>query len=295
MTDNKIWREIRLRCKGSDAETVSDLLVSLGALSVTYEDAEDTPIFEPKLNETPLWPNTEVIGLYDETFDLDKILSILKAILGDSVPMCSETLENKDWVRAWMDNFKPIPCGKKLWICPSWCEIPDKNAVNVMLDPGLAFGTGTHPTTFLCLKFLDSLDLSNTNILDFGCGSGILAIAALKLGAKSASGIDIDPQAIEATKENAKRNNLEGKIHLSLGEDTDETHAFDLVVANILAGPLVELEPTIAKHCRKGTILALSGILDEQTDEIKEAYSADFDFREHQSKDGWSLLIFTKH
>ncbi|MCL3782939.1 50S ribosomal protein L11 methyltransferase, partial [Prolixibacteraceae bacterium JC049] len=149
----------------------------------------------------------------------------------------------KDWEREWMDNFHPMCFGQRLWICPSWRDVPDENAVNVMLDPGLAFGTGTHPTTAMCLQWLDGLDLAGKTIIDFGCGSGILAIAALKLGAAKAIGIDIDPQAIQASRDNAERNGVSERLELYLPKDQPEAMTADVVVANILAGPLRELAP----------------------------------------------------
>lgn len=293
-TENSNWKQISLITDSEKAEQVSDLLESLGAVSVTYMDAADDPVLEPLPGEQRLWPNTKVIALFTKDVDTDPIVSYLQHCYGDSMPIAAHELEDQDWVRAWMDNFKPIQCGKRLWICPSWCEVPDPNAVNVMLDPGLAFGTGTHPTTFLCLEFLDSLDnLQDHEILDYGCGSGILAIAALKLGAKKAYGVDIDPQALIASKDNASRNNVAEKLELFDGNDP-RLKPCPVVVANILAGPLAQLEPNIAALCQKGGRLALSGIISSQIDEIVEAYSKDFKIDEIKTLDEWVRVVATK-
>lgn len=288
------WLEIRLRIDGKAADTVAEIMEQLGSLAVTWQDAEDSPILEPKPGERRLWPNTEVTGLFDKNADATQIVKILSSILGDNIPIAIIDLEDQDWVRSWMDSFKPIRCADNLWICPSWCEIPDKNAANVMLDPGLAFGTGTHPTTFLCLEHLASLNLKDQEIIDYGCGSGILAIAALKLGAKKAYGIDIDEQAIIASKDNAQRNGVEERLELFNSTHTKCHKQTQVVVANILAGPLTELESEIAALCLSGGNLALSGILDEQAQEVIDAYSKDFTLQKRKVKEGWVLLVFTR-
>ncbi len=288
------WLEIRLRIDGKAADTVAEIMEQLGSLAVTWQDAEDSPILEPKPGERRLWPNTEVTGLFDKNADATQIVKILSSILGDNIPIAIIDLEDQDWVRSWMDSFKPIRCADNLWICPSWCEIPDKNAANVMLDPGLAFGTGTHPTTFLCLEHLASLNLKDQEIIDYGCGSGILAIAALKLGAKKAYGIDIDEQAIIASKDNAQRNGVVERLELFNSTHTKCHKQTQFVIANILAGPLTELESEIATLCLSGGNLALSGILDEQAQEVIDAYSKDFTLQKRKVKEGWVLLVFTR-
>ncbi|KKK57143.1 hypothetical protein LCGC14_3057460, partial [marine sediment metagenome] len=183
------------------ADAVSDLLMEAGSASVTFIDAKDTPIYEPKIGTVVFWADTTVIGLFEANHDMNAVVALLKRHdeLKDTLVYKIEQLEDKDWEREWMDNFHPIQFGEKLWICPSWRDIPDPDAVNVLLDPGLAFGTGTHATTALCLKWLESQDLTGKTVVDFGCGSGILGIAAIKLGAKRMIGIDIDPQALEAS------------------------------------------------------------------------------------------------
>ena len=295
MSNNTDWIQIKLRTTNQSADTIAELLEQLGALAVSYTDAEDSPILEPKPGERRLWPNTEVTGLLEQGTEPKPILAVLKQLLGDHIPMVATTLEDKNWIRAWMDQFKPLKFGQHLWICPSWLSVDEKDSVVVMLDPGLAFGTGTHPTTSLCLSYLDSLDLKDKDVLDYGCGSGILAIAALKLGAKSATGVDIDEQALIASKENAKRNGVEDKLQLIMGTDKKlDLPQFPITVANILAGPLAELEPIIASLTQSGGKLALSGILTEQADSVIEAYSKDFVMNKVKDLDGWALLTGTK-
>ncbi|MCI5576552.1 MAG: 50S ribosomal protein L11 methyltransferase [Succinivibrio sp.] len=295
MSNNTDWIQIKLRTTNQSADTIAELLEQLGALAVSYTDAEDSPILEPKPGERRLWPNTEVTGLLEQGTDPKPILAVLKQLLGDHIPMVATSLEDKNWIRAWMDQFKPLKFGQHLWICPSWLNVDEKDSVVVMLDPGLAFGTGTHPTTSLCLSYLDSLDLKDKDVLDYGCGSGILAIAALKLGAKSATGVDIDEQALIASKENAKRNGVEDKLQLIMGTDKKlDLPQFPITVANILAGPLAELEPIIASLTQSGGKLALSGILTEQADSVIEAYSKDFVMNKVKDLDGWALLTGTK-
>ncbi|UUO23319.1 50S ribosomal protein L11 methyltransferase [Colwellia sp. M166] len=268
------WIQLRLSANEETAEKYSDWLSACGAQAVTFIDAKDTPIYEPLPgDEVIYWNNTVVMGLYDASHDMDKVLNYLKGIHPDKANMVYklEQLEDKDWEREWMDNFHPMKFGQRLWICPSWRDVPDPAAVNVMLDPGLAFGTGTHPTTALCLTWLDGLDLEGKTVVDFGCGSGILSLAALKLGAKKVIGIDIDPQALQASLENAKRNQCEDRLALYLPKDQPEFKA-DVVVANILAGPLRELAPVIIEYVASNGVLALSGVLEEQAEQLQTIY-----------------------
>lgn len=267
------WIQLRINTTNDLAEQISEQLEDSGAVSVTFQDTYDTPVFEPLPGETKLWGNTDVIGLYDAETDINQLKAMLNL---EQYSYKIEQLEDKDWEREWMDNFHPMQFGKRLWICPSWREVPDPNAVNVMLDPGLAFGTGTHPTTALCLTWLDSLDLNNKLVIDYGCGSGILAIAALKLGAKQVIGIDIDPQAIQASRDNAERNNVGEKLTLYLAKDLPDKLQADVLVANILAGPLKELEPTINKLLKSKGYLGLSGILASQAAAVCNAYQPHF-------------------
>jgi ribosomal protein L11 methyltransferase len=290
------WIQLRVNTTEKHAETVSDMLMSWGAQAVSFVDAHDTPIYEPMPGEVIYWANTVVVGLFDAEHPMDKVIRKLEqvSLFKHGVQYKLEQLEDKDWEREWMDNFHPIRFGKRLWVCPSWRDIPDPTAVNVMLDPGLAFGTGTHPTTALCMEWLDAQDLSGSLVVDFGCGSGILGIAALKLGARRVVGIDIDPQAIEASTANAARNDVAGQIELYLPKDQPKLAA-DVVVANILAGPLAELSQIISAYVRPGGLLALSGILESQAQSVMDAYSAEFDFDPVAVKDEWVRLSARKH
>lgn len=269
------WVQIIINSNNEQAEKIGDCLEQLGSVSVTFMDSQDTPIFEPLPGETRLWGNTDVVALFDAETDMQQIIAQLTAqqILNDKVSYKKiEQIEDKDWEREWMDNFHPMQFGKRLWVCPSWRPVPDESAVNVMLDPGLAFGTGTHPTTALCLQWLDSLDLKEKTVIDFGCGSGILAIAALKLGAKHAIGIDIDPQAILASQDNAERNGVSDRLALFLAKDQPQNLQADVVVANILAGPLKELAGSIVTLLKPNAALGLSGILATQAASVCNAY-----------------------
>ncbi|EGT3621695.1 50S ribosomal protein L11 methyltransferase [Morganella morganii] len=290
------WIQIRLNSTGADAEAIGDELTETGAVSVTFQDSHDTPIFEPLPGETRLWGDTDVIGLYDAETDMKVVVAQLQQhpLLGENFIHKIEQIEDKDWEREWMDNFHPMRFGRRLWICPSWREIPDPEAVNVMLDPGLAFGTGTHPTTSLCLEWLDGLDLNGKTVIDFGCGSGILAIAALKLGAKEAIGIDIDPQAIQASRDNAERNDVSDRLTLYLSDKKPQTLSADVVVANILAGPLRELAPVIGALPQAGGLLGLSGVLATQAEGVADAYRDVFEIDEIAEKEEWCRITATK-
>ncbi|PWC20304.1 50S ribosomal protein L11 methyltransferase [Brenneria roseae subsp. roseae] len=286
------WIQLKINTSGSHAEQLGDALIESGAVSVTFQDTHDTPVFEPLPGETRLWGDTDVIGLYDAETEMVDIVATLEQepLLGVGFKHKIEQLEDKDWEREWMDNFHPMRFGERLWICPSWRDIPDQTAVNVMLDPGLAFGTGTHPTTALCLQWLDGLDLQGKTIIDFGCGSGILAIAALKLGASRAIGIDIDPQAIQASRDNAQRNNVSDRLELYLPKDQPANLSADVVVANILAGPLRELAPLISDLPKSGGYLGLSGVLATQAEGVAEAYEEKFTLDPVAEREEWCRI-----
>ncbi|MBI0028757.1 50S ribosomal protein L11 methyltransferase [Gilliamella sp. B14448G11] len=285
------WIQLRINTTSEFAEEISEQLEQSGAVSVTFQDTYDNPVFEPLPGETKLWGNTDVVGLYDAQTNTDELKAILNL---EQYSYKIEQLEDKDWEREWMDNFHPMQFGQRLWICPSWRDVPDPNAVNVMLDPGLAFGTGTHPTTALCLTWLESLDLKNKLVIDYGCGSGILAIAALKLGAKRVIGIDIDPQAIQASNDNAQRNGVDDKLELYLAKDIPDNLQADVVVANILAGPLKELEPQINKLVKSHGELGLSGILATQSSSVCSAYQTHFDLDPVVEQDEWCRITGKK-
>lgn len=290
------WVQIRLNSTDQKAEAISDFLEEIGAVSVTFMDSQDTPIFEPLPGETRLWGNTDVVALFDAETDMQTIVAALQTsgVIEPEFAYKIEQIEDKDWEREWMDNFHPMQFGRRLWICPSWREVPDPNAVNVMLDPGLAFGTGTHPTTALCLQWLDGLDLQGKTVIDFGCGSGILAIAALKLGAKAAIGIDIDPQAILASRNNAEANGVADKLQLFLAKDQPQNLQADVVVANILAGPLKELAPQIITLVKPQGDLGLSGILATQAASVCEAYQTAFELDPVVEKEEWCRITGVK-
>jgi len=289
------WLQVRLAITPEQAETYEDALLEVGAVSVTFMDAEDQPIFEPDLGTTPLWSHTHLLALFEADTDETALIAHLQLLCGGSLPEHHvERIEDQDWERSWMDNFQPMRFGQRLWIVPSWHAAPEPDAVNLLLDPGLAFGTGTHPTTALCLEWLDGQTLDNCSVLDFGCGSGILAIAALLLGAPQAVGTDIDPQALEASRDNASRNGIDpARFPVYLPADLPQQPA-DVVVANILAGPLVSLAPQITALVKGGGRLALSGILAEQADEVRAAYAGVFDLDPTATKDGWVRISGVK-
>ncbi|KHS97962.1 MULTISPECIES: 50S ribosomal protein L11 methyltransferase [Pectobacterium] len=286
------WIQLKINTSGKVAEQLGDVMMESGAVSVTFQDTHDTPVFEPLPGETRLWGDTDAIALYDAETDMNVVIAMLEQepLLGVGFKHKIEQLEDKDWEREWMDNFHPMQFGKRLWICPSWRDIPDPTAVNVMLDPGLAFGTGTHPTTALCLQWLDGLDLEGKTIIDFGCGSGILAIAALKLGAARAIGIDIDPQAIQASRDNAQRNGVSERLELYLPKDQPTDLSADVVVANILAGPLRELAPLISDLPKAGGHLGLSGVLATQAEGVAEAYADKFTLDPVAEREEWCRI-----
>lgn len=295
------WLQLKARIAPEQAETLEELLTAEGASAITLQDAHDDPVFEPERGTTPLWFETVLTGLYDDLEDVDAMLERVRQAWAIEFPdePCPdieyELLADRDWEREWMDGFTPLRMGRRLWIVPSWFDAPDPEAVNLLLDPGLAFGTGTHPTTALCLGWLDELAgegaLDGRTVLDFGCGSGILAIAALKLGAARATGTDIDPQALIASRDNAERNAVaEDDFTLALPEQLTEGD-FDVVLANILAGPLVELAETLAARIAPGGRLALSGILANQADDVLDAYRAQgLHMHEPVERDGWVCL-----
>ena len=290
------WLQLRLAIEPEQAAELENALLEVGAVSVTFMDAADQPIFEPDLNTTPLWSHTHLLALFEGDVDETELIAHLRWLLGAELPEHHlEHIEDQDWERSWMDNFHPMRFGRRLWIVPSWHAAPEPDAVNLLLDPGLAFGTGTHPTTALCLEWLDAQTLAGEQVLDFGCGSGILAIAALLLGADHAIGTDIDIQAIEASRDNAKRNGIaEDRFALYLPEQLPAGQS-DTVVANILAGPLVALAPQIIERVKPGGRLALSGILAEQADDVRAAYADAFRLDPTAEKDGWVWISGTRH
>jgi ribosomal protein L11 methyltransferase len=293
------WQQFVMNLETLDPSSVEEILVRHGAQSVTFSDAGDAPVLEPRPGETPLWNNTRVTGLFDSGVDMAGLLEDLRASLAlEQLPDHSlESLADRDWEREWLRDFGPMQFGRRLWVCPAGSEPDQSDTIIVRLDPGLAFGTGTHATTAMCLEWLDAIDLQGRTMLDYGCGSGVLAIAALKLGCKQAHAMDIDVQAVTATRENAAQNDVQDRLMVSASAD-DIDGEFDVVVANILAGPLVELAASISERVKPGGQLALSGILSEQAAGVIEAYApwVDFDEPEFREQDGqtWTRLTGRK-
>jgi len=297
MRETMPWLQLRLQTTKQYAEETSDVLMDIGALSVTFMDAEDQPILEPAPGETPLWENVVIQALFEADIDTNEVLEQwkLEALSEHSQVGEFEILEDKDWEREWMDRFEPMCFGDRLWICPSWKPVVDENAVNILLDPGLAFGTGTHPTTALCLKWLDAADVNDKVVIDYGCGSGILAIAALKLGAKKVYAVDIDPQAILATKDNAERNNVaDERLLVGMPEILKEKSQADILLANILAEPLRNLIQEIYDLCKPHGRIALSGLLTTQSDELIAIYQQRFQMEEPVFQNEWARLTGIK-
>ncbi|WP_110687066.1 50S ribosomal protein L11 methyltransferase [Salinicola aestuarinus] len=291
------WLQLKAHIAPEQAERLEELLLAEGASAITLMDAHDDPVFEPDRGSTPLWRETVLTGLYDDLNAVEAMIERVQRAWAAELPeepapaIDYELLADRDWEREWMDGFEPLRMGERLWIVPSWHTAPEPDAVNLVLDPGLAFGTGTHPTTALCLNWLDAQRLEQTHILDYGCGSGILAIAALKLGADTAVGVDIDPQALQASRDNAERNALDDtRLILDYPERLGRG-AYPVVVANILAGPLIELAADIAGRVAPGGRLALSGILEAQAESVLDAYRAQgLVMDEPRAKEGWMLL-----
>jgi ribosomal protein L11 methyltransferase len=291
----------------SDPEPYEDALFAVGALSVTLEDAEDHPVLEPAPGTTPLWPHVRIKALFEDTADPQVIEALLRSQPFPTAPeLIFARIEDRAWEREWLKDFHPMRFGRRLWICPDG-QRPDldedresgmgnreasdakSQPVFIDLDPGLAFGTGTHPTTALCLTWLDGISLEGRTVIDYGCGSGILAIAALKLGATHALGVDIDPQAIIATRENADRNAVSARLSACTVSEMSSEPA-DIVLANILAEPLLDLAPTLANLVKPGGRIVLSGILEEQAAQVATRYQAWFDIAPISVRDGWARI-----
>lgn len=278
-------------CHRDDIEQLSNALEETNALSVTLTDKHDDPILEPELGTTPLWPNVVVQALYAKAHEAQLAQHLLSA----SFPHLSYSihlLPEKDWERVCMDDFKPQRFGNRLWICPSWLTPPEPNAVNLILDPGLAFGTGTHPTTSLCLTWLEQAALHQKTMIDYGCGSGVLALAALKLGAFHVDAVDIDEQALLATQNNMATNHITAS-KLTIGFPDALNTPVDILLANILLTPLIKLQNRFRQLLKNKGTLVVSGILAEQADELINAYHTDFEHIASYIQDGWILLVFS--
>jgi ribosomal protein L11 methyltransferase len=284
-------QQLSVLCRFPDF--AEEILVAHGAVAVTQADAADDPVLEPAPGEAPLWPRTRTTGLFDEDADLAPAIAALRDTLPDGPQAIVTTaeLEDQEWVRVWLRDWQPLRFGTRLWVTPGAKrgEISQPDAIVVTLDPGLAFGTGTHPSTALCLEWLAQADLAGRRVLDYGCGSGLLAIAALRLGAARATAVDIDPQALTATRENAQANGVGDRVEVLAAADYRE-QPHDVVLANILAGPLAQLAPRLARSAAPGGALVLAGLLPAQAAEVQRAYGAGVEWRPAALREGWVRL-----
>jgi ribosomal protein L11 methyltransferase len=284
--------EIEFPLAALNSDVVEAALLDIGASSITFVDRGDEPVLEPKPGEFKLWSDTLVRALFQESSDAVVNLNRLATVLGEHVTRTARVraVEEQVWERAWLIGWKSMRFGRRLMVCPRTAELPpDPDVVVLRLDPGLAFGTGTHPTTALCLQILDSLPVAGRSVIDYGCGSGILGLAALKLGAASVIAVDLDPQALLATRENARQNGLSSSI--TVQDIEAQLPAAFCVMANILAGPLIELAPKLTAACEPGGVLLLSGLLKAQASAVKAAYSAAFDIVQVIERDDWCCII----
>jgi len=297
------WPEVRVSTTHEQAEDVEQWLFAAGALSVTFRDDKDEAILEPAPGEVRLWQALNLVGMFAQgASDDDVHAGLLLAAAASSYTAPAYTLaqlQDTEWERTWMDAFKPMQFGETLWVCPSHTEVPEPDAVNVRLDPGLAFGSGTHATTAQCLQYLGNATsahctVQDCSVIDFGCGSGILAVAAALLGAQHVKAVDIDPQALVATRQNADANGVNTVIEIGLPEMLNEAPPCDLMLAYILCEPLLQLAPTFAELVRPGGILVMSGVLVEQIESIRLRYNEWFNFDQIESQDDWALLIASK-
>jgi ribosomal protein L11 methyltransferase len=291
------WWQLSVQCNSDELEQTEDSLLGLGAVSITLSDAEDEPIYEPLPGDMPVWQHSIVTGMFDQSYQLETLYDNLLRLLPDHQVATARKsiLEEQDWERVHLQHFKPIQCGGNLWIVPSWLQAPDPTAVNIQLDPGLAFGTGSHPTTALCLAWMADKNFDNQSVIDYGCGSGILSIAACKLGARQVFGIDIDPQAVDASVENARRNGVDSDSLKFTLPSNFSSEKVDLLIANILSGPLLELSPKFAEMIKPGGKILLSGILKTQVNDIKCAYQTWFDLEPESIQEDWVRISGTRN
>ncbi len=291
------WIQIAITADKRHTDTVEACLLAEGAMTVTLSDAADQPILEPEPGAMPLWEQAVITGLFPERQDPAATETRIRQTLGDIVRhLGHEILEDRNWTRAWMEHYRPMQFGERFWVCPWHLDPPDPQAINLRLDPGLAFGTGTHPTTALCLRWLATAlptRPASQWLLDFGCGSGILAIAARLLGVARVDGIDIDPQALQASRDNAQANRVETGMQVYLPEEYARQvghRQYDIVMANVLSGPLLERVEQLAGHCKPGGHIVLSGILQEQADGVSHTYRRHFDMQAAVIEGDWAML-----
>ena len=281
--------QLTLEIGSQDPAPFEDALFDLGATAVTLEDAADDPVLEPAPGATPLWPTVRVKALFDAALDPGTLGRQVTERCGDAARPAVELIGDRSWEREWLRDFRPMRFGRRLWVCPGGLPAGDPDGTRIELDPGLAFGTGTHATTALCLEWMDRRDLAGLSVVDYGCGSGILAIAALRLGARRASAVDHDPQALEATRSNTQQNAVTDRLLAFPPEDMPDDCA-DILLANILAGPLIELASRLATLVRPEGRIALSGILCDQVAKVEEAYGPWFELDAPRVKDEWVIL-----
>jgi ribosomal protein L11 methyltransferase len=284
------WLQFRLETKAELVPSCEAALLELGAAAVTLEDDADQPLFAGEESEGVIWQRTRVSGLFPASADVESLWNALPGQLREGCSWRAEILEDRDWEREWMSHYRPQQIAERFWLCPSWRTPPDPLAINLMLDPGLAFGTGTHPTTAMCLERLAAADLAGLQVIDYGCGSGILTAAMLLLGAADAVATDIDPQALTATRANAERNGIaSSRLAICLPDELDDAdRQADLVVANILAGPLCALAGRLSRLVKPRGRLLLSGILAEQAQSVRSAYALPLEII--AQRDGWVAL-----
>ena len=281
------WQQLHLQCEKAMVDLAESLLLEAGALSIALDDAGDQPLFEPLPGESPLWDEVILTGLFDATTEIGSQQAVEKlsheiAVQIQASRTWLSAVADKDWEREWMSHYNPIECANDLWIVPNWLTPPKPEATNIIMDPGLAFGTGYHATTRLCLDWLTEQDLHDKVVIDYGCGSGILGIAALLLGAKYVYAVDIDPQAVLATNQNAERNHVQSQLQAFLPEDfnrycsDNSLTTVDVIAANILAKPLVGLAPYFATLIAQRGRIVLAGLIESQTQQVSDAYSPYF-------------------
>ncbi|MEB3766292.1 50S ribosomal protein L11 methyltransferase [Acinetobacter sp. MD2] len=296
------WLQIHITVDQAQVDFAETLFLSLGAVSVTLDDAENQDLLEPLPGETPLWNKVIVTGIYQHTDDAPVDAELLMQFITDQLPNAPirfDELEDQAWERAWMDYYEPIEIANKFWIVPEWLEAPEADAVNIKLDPGLAFGTGNHASTFLCLQWLGKTNLKDKIVVDYGCGSGILGVAALLLGAKKVYATDIDPQAVLATKQNAELNGVLDQLFVGLPEEFNAEfngQKADILVANILAAPLMALAPEFANLIQPEGEFALAGVIEEQVEDVSNVYNAFFDILNIEKREeNWCRISGKRH
>ena len=298
MSADAAWQELHFTARKDQVQALEEWLFERGALSVTLEDDADQPLLEPGPGETPLWDVVRVTALYVGDQDITPILGEIPPNLITSASRAPVPVADREWARVWENEFHPLQMGERLWICPSWTPPPDPDAINILLDPGLAFGTGTHPTTAMCLRSMDADLGSGARVVDYGCGSGILGIAAVRLGATAALGVDNDPQAITASLNNAARNHVPREAFSVVLPENELVSSWrggaTWVVANILAGPLVVLAPVLTSLMTPGGRLLLAGLLADQAEEVIKAYAPTIDLVIADQQEGWVLLSGNK-